>query len=82
MCDPFIRHGRAQPVLGVTYFTFENERSPLQFVTIIIKYIRNAISTFGNEHLTRIYDKLVKKKNSLPMLSSTSFRNSFEKATN
>ena len=47
--------------LFLVYFSFENERSPLQFVTIIIKYIRNAISTFGNEHLTRIYDKLVKK---------------------
>ena len=47
--------------LFVVYFSFENERSPLQFVTIRIKYIRNAISTFGNEHLTRIYDKLVKK---------------------
>ena len=42
------------------YFSFENERSPLQFVTIRI----SAISTFGNEHLTRlgpIYDKRVKK---------------------
>ena len=40
--------------LFLMYFSFENERSPLQFVTIRIKYIRSAVSTFGNEHLTRL----------------------------
>ena len=31
--------------LFLMHFSFGNERSPLQFVTIRIKYIRSAIST-------------------------------------
>jgi len=31
-----------------TIFSLENERSPVQFVGIMVKYIRNAISRFGN----------------------------------
>ena len=32
----------------LTIFSLENERSPVQFVGIMVKYIRNAISMFGN----------------------------------
>jgi len=31
----------------LTIFSLENERSPVQFVGIMVKYIRNAISMFG-----------------------------------
>ena len=31
-----------------TIFSFENDRLPVQLVGIIVKYIRNAISMFGN----------------------------------
>ena len=37
------------------YFSFENERLPLQLVTMRIMLVRCAISTFGNEHLIRLY---------------------------
>ena len=37
------------------YFSFENERLPLQLVTMRIMFVRCAISTFGNEHLIRLY---------------------------
>ena len=32
----------------LTIFSLENDRSPVQFVGIMAKYIRNAISMFGN----------------------------------
>jgi len=32
----------------LTIFSLENERLPVQFVGIMVKYIRNAISMFGN----------------------------------
>ena len=37
------------------YFSFENERLTLQLVTMRIMFVRCAISTFGNEHLIRLY---------------------------
>ena len=33
--------------------SFENERLPLQLLTMRIRFVRCAISTFGNEHLIR-----------------------------
>ena len=46
------------------YFSFENEPLLLQLVTMRTRFVRCAISTFGNEHIIRldpVYSSLVKK---------------------
>ena len=45
---------RQKSAMGSMYFSFENERLPLQLVTMIIRFVRCAISIFGNEHLIRL----------------------------
>ena len=50
----FLPLRRAKSAMGSLYLPFENERSPLQLVTMRIRFVRCAISTFGNEHLIRL----------------------------
>ena len=45
---------RQTSAMGSMYFSFENERLPLQLVTMRIRFVRCAISIFGNEHLIRL----------------------------
>ena len=45
---------RQKSAMGSMYFSFENERLPLQLVTMRIRFVRCAISIFGNEHLIRL----------------------------
>ena len=49
---------RSKSAMGSMYFSFENERLQLQLVTMIIRFVRCPISTFGNEHLIRLYVNL------------------------
>ena len=51
MSLPLRRHKSA---MGSMYFSFENERLPLQLVTMRIRSVRCAISIFGKEHLIRL----------------------------
>ena len=46
---------RQKSAMGSMYFSFENERLPLQLVTMRIRFVRCAISIFGNEHLIRLF---------------------------
>ena len=50
----FLRLRRAKSAMISMYFSFENERLPLQLVAMRIRFVRCAISTFVNEHLTRL----------------------------
>ena len=45
---------RQKSAMGSMYFSFENKRLPLQLVTTRIRFVRCAISIFGNEHLIRL----------------------------
>ena len=50
----FLPLRQAKSAMRYMYLSFENERLPLQLLTMRIRFVRCAISTFGNEHLIRL----------------------------
>ena len=52
----FLPLRRGKSAMISMYLSFENERLPLQLVTMRIRFVRCTISkvTFGNEHLIRL----------------------------
>ena len=50
----FLPLRRPKSAMGSMYFSFENERLPLQLVTMRIRFVRCAMSIFGNEYLIRL----------------------------
>ena len=57
----------AKSAMRSMYFSFENEPLPLQLVTMRIRFVHCAISTFGNEHA---YLYLACKESVVSMVSS------------
>ena len=50
----FLPSRRTKSAMISMYFSFENEPLLLQLVTMSIRLVRCAISTFGNEYLIRL----------------------------
>ena len=50
----FLPLRRAKSATRSMYLRFENERLPLQLLTMRIRFVRCAMSTFGNEHVIRL----------------------------